>query len=154
MKKTLAILLAFVMLLAFAACGENKQQDNTTDDSYSYDDDSSPSSGKTWIETATESEKQAVIEKTAIDEVLRILNGKVDFEKSETRYKIGKIEMTKKANKGESWYASGTVYLYNKFGSLEDAATFEMEGIYLSEEGWATRMGHFEINANGQTYNN
>jgi hypothetical protein len=71
----------------------------------------------------TESEKKAIAEQQALKMVLEYMNhrsstyGKYDI--NATRYKIGAI-----THSGKEYTVNGTLYLYDKYGSLKDTATF------------------------------
>ena len=150
MKKAIIILLAFVMVLSLAACGDggDKPPAENTSSGNAYNSSSSR------LSQMSESEKENAVQLEAITDALEKLKKDFSFVESETMYKIGSCSCTNKTSKYEEWEVSGTLYLYNKYGSLEEIAYFSYDCIMLNESGGTVSFGHYEITAGKKTYHN
>lgn len=116
MKKLVALLLICFLLISAVGCtpqNSNSQSSNTND---SYTPNYKP-------KELTESEKKNLAEQQALKMVLEYMKlrsstySKYDIDA--TRYKIGAI-----THSGKKYTVNGTLYLYDKYGSLKDTATF------------------------------
>lgn len=100
----------------------------------------SPSNWKAdYRDTMSKDEIEELVTQTALDEVMWRLRDK-NYELSTSKYKIGSITKV-----GEYYEVSGTLYLYDKYGSIKDIATFTCNGINIDEDGEAFALGTTEI---------
>lgn len=159
MKKLMSLLLAALMLLSFAACSGGGGQTNTATQapSASTNNATQNTSGK-WIDTATESEKKERVEVAAVTETLDSISHRVtgiSFDRNSTKYIIGSSNRTNKYSSGsEEWSVTGTIYLYDKYGSYVETVKFQQDCMVLSVDGDAFQFGHWEFIINGNKYHN
>ena len=109
MKKYLLIILAMLLAVTLVACTENKNESsssrsNSTSSSYYSSSSSESGLSNSQIESIVAS---ALVKQ--IDKQFKTAEG------SQCRYKISTIEENKT---GTHYYVYGTVYLYDKYGSL------------------------------------
>lgn len=89
----------------------------------------------------SESERKAIAEREAVNWIMDELDSS-KYDVNSSKYKVGTISKCNKGYTGiEDWLTvCGTLYLYNKYGSLEDVAEFEVD-VKVSEDGWGTSIG-------------
>ena len=135
MKKIISLLLVLVMALSLCACGEEPEKENT------HTSQSSSLSGR---EKLTQAEIQDKAESEAIWCAIRHIKNfsySSRFDLDSTRYKIGRMYEYKAYN----YEVSGTLYLYDKYGSLKGTATFTCSCIYINEDGDAVSIGSIDV---------
>ena len=109
MKKFIILLFILCSLLALSACKSG------SDSSYS----SSSSSSSVDVEAMVKREALSMIYEAMEREEYSTYR---DYDIGATKYSFGSI---KKA--GARYTANGTLYLYNKYGNLEDTAVFSVD---------------------------
>ena len=116
MKKFVALFLACLLLVSAVGCTASSsapQSSNSSNNSYT------PNGPK----KLTISEKKEIAETQALRKTLEYMQTMTykfsDYDISATRYKIGEI-----TDLGYKFEVNGTLYLYDKYGSLKDIATF------------------------------
>ena len=105
---------------------------------------SSPNWSADYRDTMSEDEIEDLLVRTALDEAIWRLEGK-DYDLDASKYKIGSIRTVDKYGV-YNYEVSGTLYLYDKYGSLKDIATFTCSTIYIDEDGKAISTGTTTIN--------
>ncbi len=148
MKKVLALILALVLVFSLAACGGGGK--GVKDSSNSKSSNSSGSK----LSSMSESDKENAVLLAAVEQVERELKNYYSFDSDETRVKRGTIKCNNSTDKREEWSVSGTLYLYDNYGSLTESATFTCDKVYLDSSGSATNFGHYEVDVDGKTYHN
>jgi len=133
---SVAALLALCLCVGLCACravyqGSSSSQTKGKNNSYT-----SPTKKKLTI-----SEKEEIAEEEALDAVYSSLKSKYGskYDVGATKYKKGQI-----TNSGNNFTVNGTLYLYDKYGSLEDTATFSVR-ITVDDDG-STSGGFPTIN--------
>ena len=137
MKKLTTILLLLSMCLCICAC----QGESVSDDSDDSAEETTSVAGA-YRDTMSASEIENAVTKAAVEEVLGRLNGQ-NYNLDATKYKIGSITLLDNAYEYE---VSGTLYLYDKYGSVADIATFTCSCVWINENGRATSVGSVTIN--------
>lgn len=116
MKKIVALFLVCLLLVSAVGCTPSfsgSQSNKTPNNSYQPNNS----------QKLTISEKEDIAEKQALKkalEYMKTMSSKFSkYDIDATRYKIGAI-----THSGNKFTVNGTLYLYDKYGSLEDTATF------------------------------
>lgn len=136
MKKIIALLLALCLCIGLCACGTVYQDSGTSQTEAPNNRYTSPTKKKLTI-----SEKEEIAEDKALDEVYSLLKSKYGskYDVGATKYKIGQI-----TNSGSKFTVNGSLYLYDKYGSLKDTATFSVR-VTVDDDG-STSSGFPIIN--------
>ena len=134
MKKFISLILVFAMALFLCACGEEPKKENTT---------ATQSSNQSKRETMSEADIQAKVESEAVGYAMNYMKRIYSnvFDLDSTRYKIGRMYEYKDYN----YEVSGTLYLYDKYGSLKGTAKFTCSCIYINEKGEAVGLGSTDV---------
>lgn len=130
MKKIIALLLVLCLCAGFCACGAVYNSNVTQ----SEEDNTSYTNAPPTEKAISTSEKEEIAEDEALDAVYSSLKSKysLKYDVSATKYKIGQI-----SNIGNKFTVNGTLYLYDKYGSLKDTATFSVR-VTVDDDGYAS----------------
>lgn len=137
MKKAISLILALVLCLSLCACGGN----NKTGSSDSEDNETqSNNQSADRRESLTKAEIEEKVEYEAMWYVMNHLKNSAYstvFALDSTRYKIGSMV----EYEDYKYEVSGTLYLYDKYGSVKGTGTFTCSCIYINDEGEAVGLG-------------
>ena len=116
MKRIIVLFLACVLFLFAVGCETSSEVTQTNDEE-----------NNTYTETQaslSESEKEEIATYAALMKVLEYMEETPwdfsGYDRDSTRYKIGTVENLRLGRHR----VQGTLFLYNKYGNLEDMATF------------------------------
>lgn len=135
MKKTFALLMAVVMCLALCACGTSPEpqideSDNTT-----------VAESSCRRDRMSESEKEEAASRGAVEEVVRRLENK-GYYLDNGKYKIGSVIKVE----DDIYEVSGTIYIYDKYGSIDETVTFSCDTVWITERGSGVSVGAVDMN--------
>lgn len=144
MKKVLSLILVLVLCLSLYACGSEettKPADSKGTEAQSNSQSADRREGMT---------KSEIEEKVTLEAVWYAMNHlknsaySTKFDLDATKYKIGSM-----VEIGDYEYeVSGTLYLYDKYGSLKTTAKFEHSCIWINKDGDAVGVGGIEVDVN------
>ena len=143
MKKVLSLILSLVLCLSLCACGGNDHDTtNMKNNNSDYGEQTdAPDEASDSQNSMTQYEIEQEVEKAALDGVCYYLD-ESKYDVDATKYKIGSIRKYEEYK----YEVNGTLYLYNKYGSLEDVAYFTCDSVWwVEEEGYAINMGSVDI---------
>ena len=142
MKKALSLLLALVMCLSLCACGGNENKTTSPDSENKETQGNSQSADRR--ESMTKAEIEEKVESEAMWYVMNHLENSAYstvFALDSTRYKIGSMVEFE----DYKYEVSGTLYLYDKYGSVKGTATFTCSCIWINKDGEAVSVGGVEV---------
>lgn len=157
MKRTItsiiALALALVFVLSLAACGDDSSSDKSSNSSSSSSSKSGSSSGSK-LESMSESTKEKKVNLAAMEDAIGKLKSYYTFDEDQTGYKIGSCKRVKERDTSEEWAVSGTLFLYDKYGSIVETAKFSYDCIVIDKDGYAFSFGHYEVDAGSHHLHN
>ena len=137
MKRIIALLMVAVLGISLCACGGSGKErsasasETATNNSISGD----------YRDTMTPSQIEDEVARAAARECLNRLEGK-GFNLDDSKYKIGQISEIDDFE----YEVSGTLYLYDKYGSVTEIATFTCSCIWIDRDGDGVSVGSVDIN--------
>lgn len=134
MKRLIALLMALVMCVALCACASSSEQgtEKATE---------TKSQSSSYRDLMTTSEKEEEASKAAVLEVARRLENK-GYYTDNGKYKIGSVIEAGK----DTYSVSGTIYVYDKYGSLDEVVTFTCDTVWIDENGNGVSVGDVDMN--------
>lgn len=134
MKKTFALLMAVVMCLALCACG------TPSEPQIDEPDTTATTESTCRRDRMSESEKEDAASKGAVEEVVRRLENK-GYDLDNGKYKIGSVIKVE----DDIYEVSGTIYIYDKYGSLDETVTFSCDTVWITENGSGVSVGAVDM---------
>ena len=134
MKKALSLILAILMCLSLWACSTSSEPQIV--------ESTPPATTEATCrrDHMSESAKEDEALRAAVEEVVWRLENK-GYYTDNAKYKIGSINKVE-----ENTYAiSGTIRLYDKYGSFDKNITFTCSGVWIDKDGKGVSVGAVDI---------
>lgn len=141
MKKVISLILALVLCLSLCACGGDHKT-GSSDSENSKTQSNNQSADRR--ESLTKAEIEEKVEYEAMQYVMRHLENSAYstvFALDSTKYKIGSMIEYEEYK----YEVNGTLYLYDKYGSVKGTGTFTCSCIWINEDGDAVSLGSTEV---------
>lgn len=141
MKRMLAAILALMLCLGLCACGDSENETGSSDSNKEPQGNNQSTDHR---ESLTKAEIEEKVEKEAMWYVMNHLENSAYssvFALDSTRYKIGSMV----EYEDYKYEVNGTLYLYDKYGSVKGTGTFTCSCIWINEDGDAVGLGSTKV---------
>ena len=128
MKKVLIGVLTLIMVLGLVGCNSSTDSSTTSTTKKNTDYNVDEKVNKKIL---SESEKGEMAEDAAMEEILDYMENNSKFYKydiSSSKYTVTNID-----SYGADYHVKGSLYLYDKYGYLEDTATFDCKVTFFDD---------------------